>query len=65
LEYKTNIFRENKQISPSLHNFDLDEIKHRGQTETSARILKTVLKNDEVYPEICRIQHYQGKIFKN
>ena len=51
------------KISPSLHNFYLDAIKHRGQTERSAKILKTSLKN-EVYPEICRIQHVQGKIVK-
>jgi len=37
-------------MSPSLHNFHLNAIKHRGQTETSAKILKTALKADKVYP---------------
>ena len=38
------------KISPSLHNFHQDAIKHWGQIETSAKFLKTALKNDEVYP---------------
>jgi len=37
-------------ISPPSHNFRLHATKHRGQTELSAKILKTGLKTDEVYP---------------
>ena len=48
-EHKTYIKKNNK-ISYSLHNFHLDAIKHRGQTETSAKILKTALKTDKVCP---------------
>jgi len=33
-----------------MHNFHLDAIKHRGQTETSAKTLKIAMKADKVYP---------------
>jgi len=50
--YSTKLAFSEKNEQNFLHctNFHLDAIKHRGQTETSAKILKTVLKNDDVYP---------------
>jgi len=35
-------------MSPSLHHFHQEPIKHRGQIETSAKIPKTGEKNDKV-----------------
>jgi len=63
IQYKTYIFREKNKIATSLHNFHLDAIKHRGQTETSAKILKTAMKADKVYPKTCSFLTHEGKDF--